>query len=261
MTAPTSLIDSLADHVDRLGARPDATRAARRWAALDPVLRPYPTPAAIATAARNAGPELRDRLLTSLLRADAAAGIGRADDWAGLTALAILAPRLAWIVRTWARAGVTGADLADAEADLVAECWAQIRTVTNQPPPDRPGLVLVDRAWTRVRDRRVTDRRRAARLTPAPVAEPTGDPAAVEAVAHGDQRTGPELLAAAIADARRDGSLPAGPARALFLTRVAGLPTVDAARALATTPASVRMLRSRAATRLTATARTTRWAA
>ena len=155
MTAPTQLIDALVDHVQRFGARPDARQAAYRWATLEPTLRPFPTPVLLAATARVAGPAIRDRLLASLLRA------GGGDEWAELTALTIVAPRLAWVVRRWALAGVASADLADAESDLVTECWAEIRASGGAPPPDAPGLALVDRAWTRVRTRRTTLRRRA----------------------------------------------------------------------------------------------------
>lgn len=235
MTVPTRLVDALADHVERLGACPDACRAARQWASLDPTLRPFPSPAVLAATARAAGPTIRDRLLDSLLR------VGAGDEWAELTALAILAPRLAWVVGNWARAGVAGADLDDAEADLVAECCVQVRAASGAQPPDAPGLALVDQAWSRVSIRRSTQRRRCSHEALGVIIEPGTD---------GDPRSGLDLLAAAIARAQHEGRLGAGSARALFLTRVVGVPTSEAARLLGTTPGSVRMLRSRAVSRL-----------
>jgi DNA-directed RNA polymerase specialized sigma24 family protein len=241
MTAATPLIDAITAHVDRHGSRPPARRATRRWGALDPIFFAYTSPAEVAWAGRTGGPKLQDRLLGSLLRV----GDG---DWAELTALAILAPRLAWVVRGWAHHGVTPADLADLEADLVAECWSQIRQAMTDgdPDPDRAGLVLVDRARSTVRNRRTTERRRAQRHT-TELAQ--NDQAAGRA---GDPRPGLSLLAGAISEAHRAGRLGEAPARALFLTRVVGLSTDEAAQQLGTGPGAIRVLRSRAALRLSA---------
>jgi hypothetical protein len=172
--------------------------------------------------------------------------VGAGDGWVELTVLAMVAPRLGWVVSRWAAAGVPSWDLADLEADLVAECLALIRSVMRGPGPvpDRPGLVLVDRAWTVVRDRRVTARRRASRTVAITGSHDRGWA--------GDRRTGVDLLAAAITDARTAGAVGAGPGRVLFLTRAVGLTTTEAAAQVGTDPGSVRALRSRATRQLTA---------
>lgn len=240
MTTITPLLESITAHLDRLGTRPPAVRAIRRWAADDPALAGYPDPASLARTVRTATVDTRDRLVGSLL------DVAGEFEWAELTVLVILAPRLSWILSRWARRGVTGADLSDLEADLVADCWAHIHRIIHngEPDPDRPGLALVDPAWAATRNRRSRQRRQTERQVPLP------DRAAAWAVGSGDGRPGEVLLAAAISDAHRNGRLGTGPARALFLTRVVGFSTAEAAGRLGTGAASVRALRSRAAHRL-----------
>jgi DNA-directed RNA polymerase specialized sigma24 family protein len=231
---------SIVAHVDTVGAGRHGWRAASRWAVTEPALAGYESPAGVARAVRAATPQLQDRVVGALLR------VGEGDEWAELTVLAVLAPRVAWAVRAWVAGGVSGSDVADLEADLVSECWTLIRDLMGGPvPPDRPGLTLVGRSRTTVRDRRDTARRRTARDVFVDAAAETGGPAA-----EGDNRSGIEVLADRIVDAHCAMRLTLGPARALYLTRVAGLSTAETAALLATDPGSVRALRSRATRQL-----------
>lgn len=238
MTSPHGLIADLTAHVARAGTRPPAVRAARRWAAHRAVLAPYPHPAEVARAGRAADPGGQDRLLSALL------DVGAPDEWAELTVLAILSPQLSRVVDYWGRHGATRCELVDLESDLVAECWTVIRRVmADGPCPDHPGLALPARARLAVRNRRTTEIRRAGRTS--------GDgPPDVGWV--GDPRSSAGLLAAAISEATTAGVLGAGPARAVFLTRVVGLNPAEAATWMGTAPGSVRALRLRGAHRLSA---------
>jgi DNA-directed RNA polymerase specialized sigma24 family protein len=223
-------------HVDVVGSARAARSRARLWARVEPALDRFASPAEVAAACRAARGAGQDRLLSALLRH--AGG----DEWAQLTVLAGVADRLAWVVRRWARAGMSPTVLADAEAELVAACWSAIAAWGDERPPDRPGLVLVDRAWETVRVGRRRDRRHGDRHVAWPEEMP--------AVAAG--RSGLELLAGQVSDGFRDGGLGLRAARAVYLTRVSGLSTVEAGQLLGCRPDVVRVLRSRAQHRLTA---------
>jgi len=192
----------------------------------------------VAAACRAATGADQDRLLSALLR------VAAGDEWAQLTVLAGLADRLGWVVARWAAAGMPPATLADAEAELVAECWAAIAACTGARPPDRPGLVLVDRAWETVRAGRRRDRRRHDRCCPLPV-ETT-------AAASSPGRPVLEVLAGQVTDAVVDRRLNIPSARAVYLTRVSGLSTAEAGLVLGCAPGVLRAVRSRAGRRLAA---------
>jgi hypothetical protein len=129
---------------------PDAGHPVPAWAD-HPVLAAFATPAEAALAARGRDGE----------RVVAALAARRDDPAATTAALAALAPRLGLISGCWKRAGLSGADLADAESDLVTECLAGLRA-----DPDRPAAVAVQAAWHRVHGRRRTARVQAGRLVP-----------------------------------------------------------------------------------------------
>ena len=207
-----------------------------RWAAAEPVLARFASPAEVAAVCRAGAPADQDVLLSALL------GVGAGDEWAQLTVLAGLADRLGWVVAGWARAGMPAAELADAEAELEAACWTAIVGCGQGPPPTRPGLALVDAAWAEVRSARRRQRRHDAQLCPLPESLPVATAG----------RPGLELLASAVVEAVIEDALPLRQARALYLTRVAGLSTADASELLGCGPAVVRVLRCRAAQRLAA---------
>jgi DNA-directed RNA polymerase specialized sigma24 family protein len=234
-----SLAGAVAEQVATAGTRPPAVRAATRWTATTPGLRVAGRcPAEIAATGRSAGPAGQDRILADLLAQEAG------DGWAELTVLAVLAPRLDWAVGWWRRAGVPAADLADLEADLIGTCWARVRAAmaSGGQGPDRPGLALVDRARAETRDRRARQRRQTARQVPTATLpdRPT--------VTGGE--TGIGLLSAVTAAAVTAGTLGMGPARALWLTRVAGYTTAETALLTGTSPGVVRVQRARAVRRL-----------
>ena len=151
-----------------------------------------------------------------------------------------LSLRLGWVVAGWERAGIAACDVADAEAELVAACWAAIAAASDTPPPGRPGLVLVDRAWGQVRTIRRRDRRRDSRL----VALPDGVPVVVACGGWG--RPSLEVLAGEVTGAVTAGRLGLRPARAVYLTRVAGLSTGEAGARLGCGAATLRTMRARA---------------
>lgn len=80
------------------------------------------------------------------------------DQFATAAAMSVVAERLRPIVSRWSGAGLSGDDLADAEADLVAEALAAMRA-----DPSRPPAVIAQLAWHRVEALRRTARARAAR--------------------------------------------------------------------------------------------------
>jgi hypothetical protein len=223
------------DHVDGVGSGRAAGASARRWAGLEPVLAGWSSPAEVAAACRAAKGVDQDRLLAALLR------VSPGDEWAQLTAVAGLADRLGWVVARWARAGMPAAVLVDAEAELVAACWAAIAACAGVPP-DRPGLVLVDRAWETVRSGRRRLRRRDDRHAPL----------TVEVPAASSGRPVLEVLAGEVTDAVRHGRLTQGAGRVLYLTRVSGLSTAEAGRLLGCGAGVVRVWRCRAEHRLAA---------
>ena len=240
-----SVVSAVIDHVAVFGDRPGPTAIARRWKARTPGLTSVgASPAEIAAAARAASPERQDRIVGGLLAQPAG------DEWAELTVLAAVAPHLRRVVARWARAGVTGTDLVDLEAELVTACWTYIRALMADggdcPPPDRAALAVVDRAWQKTRDRRVRDRRRNAAYV-------LTSPQDLEEFDR-DANNGPGGMFAALdqvaAVAARSSSL--APARALWLTSIAGYSTAEAAAVLHTTAGVVRVWRARAASRLMA---------
>lgn len=123
----------------------------RAWSA-DRVLSRFATPAVAALAVRDHA--LADTVLAALASRTA-------DPVATLAMLAGLAPRLSSITARWRRAGMPAEDLADAEADLLAETLDTLRRL----PTLRADLV-VRTAWHRTHARRRTDRARAARTGP-----------------------------------------------------------------------------------------------
>jgi DNA-directed RNA polymerase specialized sigma24 family protein len=103
-------------------------------------------------------------------------------------------------------------------------------------------LVLVDRAWETVRAGRRRQRRLEGRLVSWPVEVP----------AAAGPRPALEVLAGAITDAVGAGRLSVPAARAVYLTRVAGVSTAEAGRMLGCGPGVLRAVRSRAERRLAA---------
>jgi hypothetical protein len=235
MTCSGGALSVVVDHVAGVGSGRAARACSARWAHTQPVLAGHGSPAAVAGACRAARGADQDVLVSALL------AVAAGDEWAQLTILAGLADRLGWVVSGWARGAMPAAVLADAEAELVGACWSAIATFAGGPPPGRPGLVLVDRAWETVRAGRRRQRRLEDRLVSWPVEVPAAGP-----------RPALEVLATAITDAVGTGRLSVEAARAVYLTRVAGLPTAEAADLVGCGPGVLRAVRSRAERRLAA---------
>lgn len=141
---PLQLLDSLS----AWPASPPAARPVPSWTG-DEVLADFPT---AGSAARAAALDLK--VFTALAR--------RPNDTLATTAaLSVLGDTLAPIAWRWARAGLRGADLADAEADLITEALAAMR----RHPDAGPGE-LAQSAWNVVSGLRITERRRSRRQVP-----------------------------------------------------------------------------------------------
>lgn len=138
----------LLDSLSSWPASPPATRPVPGWAE-DELLADFPTGGA---AARAAARDLQ--VFTALAH--------RPDDPLATTAaLSVLAGVLAPIAWRWARAGLRGADLADAEADLITEALAAMRLNPDAGPGE-----LAQSAWNVVSGLRITERRRSRRQVP-----------------------------------------------------------------------------------------------
>ena len=149
-----SITARLLDWVDTREARsavPDS------WLA-DRVVSRFESPAA-ATLALRVHPA-GDRILTGL--SSLGSSNPGCEPLADTAALSGLAPRLMRIVARWQRAGIAGADLADAEGDLVAECLFALRC---HPNITRDAAVRL--AWHRAHSLRRTQRSRSSRLKAA----------------------------------------------------------------------------------------------
>ena len=146
VTSHLTLLESLAGWLDS----PLARRPAATWAS-DPLLRNFPDPASAGQAATT-----DDEVFRQL--ADR-----RDDHLATTVCLSVLAGQLLPIAQGWAICGLDQHDLADAEASLVAEALAAIRSDPDLSP-DR----VVQRAWHRVSNQRRTARARSARTLPLP---------------------------------------------------------------------------------------------
>ena len=175
ITSQPTLLESLAAWLDS----PVAHRRAASWAG-DPELGMFPDPASAARAAAT-----DDGIFALLAR--------RHDDPLATTVcLSLLARQLVPIAQRWARSGLHHHELADAEAALVTEALAVIRS-DPELGPDR----VVQRAWHRVHNQRRTARARATRIVP--LSDHVDDPDGAEPPA--DQlRTALSLISSWIAD-------------------------------------------------------------
>jgi hypothetical protein len=214
-------------------------KAAAGWTTADPVLSTWSSAGEIAAACRGASPLNQDLLLGALL------GVAAGDELAQLTVVAGLTDRLRRVRAGWARAGAAAWELPGLGAELVSGCWAATTTVaelisSGGSVPSRLGLHLVDEAREAVR----VPRRRLLRARARTVAHTDSPPAPVSG-----QPT-VEVLAREIVAAVRDGRISIAAARPVFLTRVIGYDTTEAARRLGCTPAVLRAIRSRAERRL-----------
>jgi hypothetical protein len=242
MPTTNTAIARIQTRVETDGRCQRARQRAAAWAAAEPELHTFSTTGEIAAECRRASSEERDGLLSCLVR------VAVGDELAQLTAVAGVADRLSGVVAGWRRAGVPRSDLAAMEVDLVAECWAAIARLADViavggEPPARVGWWLVDAAREAVRVPRRKERRAAARATVLGDSTPavTCDP-----------RTSADRLAVELAQAVREGRVSLAAVRPVFLTRVAGFDTTEAALRLGCTPAVVRAIRSRTERRLAA---------
>ena len=235
MAAPISLISSVSAYVEAAGRRSSALQAYARWSASEPCLSRYRCLPDAVGACRSATPEDQDAVLCSLL------AVATTEPLAQLAVIAALSRRLGSALSSWRRSGASPSDLQVLQADLVSECWATVaelaaRLSAGEALPARLAVVIVDRARAAVRAPRRRELRARARqgplgaaLTAATVARPAA-----------------EALALEIRDAVRAGRISAKAAAPVFLTRVAGYSTAEAARALGRAPAVLRAQRSRA---------------
>jgi DNA-directed RNA polymerase specialized sigma24 family protein len=242
MATTTSLITSVTSYVSKTGMHLLGRQALARWSVSQPCLRDYPALADLVAACRDGRPSEQDRLVSALVC------VAHGDHLAQLTVIAALSRRLSATVATWRRAGISPADLHALQADLVTRLWevvarhaAAVRAGT--PLPAHLGVELVGQALDELRVQRRRERRAGAHHVYLEHWNGLAAPSC---------RTAAEGLAEEIASAVRAGRITPRAAAPVFLTRVAGYSSAEAAKRLGVTPASVRAIRSRAERRLVA---------
>ena len=236
MAPTTSLVTSVAGYVAATGNHLAGRQALARWASLQPALRDFSTLAEVVAACRDGAPEQQDRVLGALLR------VSHGDQLAQLTVIAALGRKLGGAVSSWRRAGASPADLDVLQADLVSRCWEVVAATAaliadGEAPPPHLALELVGRAWDAFRVPRRRERRAAAHHVGL---DRLGE------LATRPGRSAADALAREIGSAVRAGRISAKAAAPVFLTRVVGYSSAEAAKRLGVTPAVVRALRSRA---------------
>jgi DNA-directed RNA polymerase specialized sigma24 family protein len=242
MATTTSLIASVTSYVSKTGSHLSGRQALARWSVSQPSLGAFPAVADLVSACRDGSPADQDRLLGALV------SVAHGDHLAQLTVIAALSRRLSATVATWRRAGVSPADLDALQADLVTRLWEVLTTravaaAAAAPLTPHLGVELVGQALDELRVQRRRERRAGAHNVYldgwSGLAAPPG-------------RTAAEALAEEIGSAVRAGRISARAAAPVFLTRVMGYSSAEAAKRLGVTPASVRALRSRAERQLVA---------
>lgn len=236
MASSRSLLSSVSSYVEAAGNRYTGRQALARWARSQPSLRPFRTIGEVVRSCRQAPLPEQDRLLGALVASAGGEPLGQ------LAVLAGLSRHLGSVLACWRRGGTNPVDLAVLEADLVSECWGAVALLYSNldaggPLPGRVSLTLVAAARHSVRTPLRRELRAAARRDE--VEQLAGFSAA-------EERPVAEQLADEIGRAVRAGRISATAAAPVFLTRVAGYSTVEAAKALGHSPATLRALRSRA---------------
>jgi hypothetical protein len=242
MATTTSLIASVTSYVSTTGRHLSGRQALARWSASQPHLRTFPALADLVSACRDGRPADQDRLLGAVV------SVADGDHLAQLTVIAGLSRRLSATVATWRRAGVSPVDLEALQADLVTRLWEVIgmhavAATAGVPLPPHLGVELVGQALDELRVHRRRERRAGAREVCL-----DGRTGLVPAAG----LTAAEALADEIGSAVRAGRISAKAAAPVFLTRVVGYSSAEAAKCLGVTPASVRAVRSRAERQLVA---------
>jgi len=237
MATQRSLVSAVASYVDQTGRRLSGLQAFARWSASEPSLAHFRSVPEVVRACRDGSPEVQDALLGALL------SVAAEDTLANLAMIAALSRHLGRAVAAWRRGGAPVSDIAVMEADLVSECWATVASLAvavagGEPVPAKLAFAIVDRARAAVR----TPRRRELRAAKRQVRLESYLPC----LAREDKAPPVEELATEIVAAVRTGRLSASAARPVFLTRVAGYSTAEAAESLGQSPAVLRALRSRA---------------
>lgn len=243
MAPSPSLIRTVTTYVDTTGSRLAGIQAFAHWASAEPCFATYCSLPKAVRACRDGAPDVQDALLGALMR------VGN-DPLAQLAAVAPLSRRLAATLGAWRRGGAPTADIPALEADLVSECWLAVATLAagrtaGEPLPPRLALVLVDRARAAVRGPRRRELRARVRQVGLDEYRPE--------LASEDRAPVASELAHQIGAAVRAGRLSTSAARTVFLTRVAGYSTSEAASSLGRSAAAVRSTVSRAERVLVAT--------
>ena len=240
--ALTSLISAVSSYVSAAGQRLSGHQALARWARSQPCLRGFKGIAELVAACRDGTSQQQDHLLAALL------AVAHDDQLAQLAVIAALSRQLSRPVTAWRCAGTRPAELEGLEADLVSCCWQVVVAVADEvargcAPPPRLGAELAGRAWDAARVyRRKELRANARQVSLGRLDEP----------ASSTGRSAADALAVEIGAAVRAGRISARAAAPVFLTRVAGYSSAEAARRLGVTPAAIRAMRSRAERRLVA---------
>jgi DNA-directed RNA polymerase specialized sigma24 family protein len=221
-------------------ASPACAQRVRGWSA-DPVLRRYPSAGAAALAASHEP-------------AVFAALAARVDDPIAAAALhSAVAVHLRPVVSRWRAAGLRGADLDDAVADLLACSAAELQAARGGVPPDARRVAW--RAWRATYHRRRSERRRArlqVPLDPASLGSTRGaliTTSSASTVSADGVDSGLRGVLFLLGEAISRGTLSAALAASLWAA-ACGWPAAEAARRAGVSPGAWRARKHRAAVAL-----------
>jgi len=193
---------------DHVGRSRRAVAALRRWAEIEPSLRPFPTPCDVVKRCQaRDNVRASNELVGALLRV-------AADPLAARTLLQALLPSIT--ARAFRAARLAGqADrrsVADWNQEMAMHVLDRIGTLAGTSPT-WPAVAIVESAWWPVE--RLAEAERRTRASAVPV-ESFPDTAAAP------ERTAAEELVDVLVDAVNDGHIPARAAAVVFTTRVWG---------------------------------------
>jgi len=212
-------------------ASPSCAQRVRGWSA-DPVLRRYPSAGSAALAASD------DPAVFAALAA-------RTDDPIAAAALhSAVAVHLRPVVSRWRAAGLRGADLDDAVADLLACSAAELQAARGGEPPDARRVAW--RAWRATYHRRRSERRRARLEVPIDPASFRSTRGAPNTTSADRDDSGLRGVLFVLGEALGRGTLSAALAASVWAA-ACGWPAVEAARRVGVTPEAWRARKHRAA--------------
>lgn len=239
--AMSRIISTLEHEWNRTSTTPSARRAARRWAAAEPILN-APTPADLVNSVRAAPSHHRAQATVNALARVAAHG----DPLAARTALQIVLPLVSKrTIRAMAAVGYANQLQPDAHAEAVAAALDRIHRLPSQPTPTP--LWSIERAvrarlniWLRQHHNRIDE-----------PTDPTEIPEPEPARSQAEPNPGEELLGI-LEDAVSSGELRIIDASLIAITRISDTTFEDLGRGGSWRPATYSRRRQRAEAALAA---------